>query len=79
MELGHSSLNIMFFTEFSPLFQEFVAQPIAFAGGFVSGLLRLNLADEPVKTWLTQQGSTIPTDTNHHHTNGNGPQNITID
>jgi hypothetical protein len=70
----------MFFTEFSPLLQEFVAQPIAFAGGFVSGMLRLNLADEPVKTWLHKQGTAVSPDTNQRNGhNSNGPQNITID
>jgi hypothetical protein len=69
----------MFFSELSPLLQEFLTQPIAFAGGFVSGMLRLNLADEPVKTWLANQaGVTMPVATDSQH-NGHGPQNITID
>ncbi|NJK41673.1 MAG: hypothetical protein HC934_10555 [Acaryochloridaceae cyanobacterium SU_2_1] len=41
--------------ELSPLFQELVNKPLAFLGGFASGLLRLNLAEEPVKSWLDQK------------------------
>jgi hypothetical protein len=71
----------MFFSEFSPLVQIFVAQPIAFAGGFVSGLLQLNLADEPVKSWLSHNMTVSGPSTPNPPQNGNsnGPQNITID
>jgi hypothetical protein len=73
----------MFFTEFSPLFQEFITQPIAFAGGFVSGVLRLKLSDDPVKTWLANQaGFTMPVEADpqqNGHGSGHGPQNIAID
>lgn len=69
----------MFVDELMPLFQELAGYPIAFLGGFVSGVLRLNLTEDPVKSWLDQQsGSAHPT---VGSTNGksNGPQSISID
>ena len=72
----------MFIEELLPLFKEFTQHPVSFAGGFVSGILRLSLNDDPVKTWLAQQTNTskttFPTSTNGTH-NGNGPQTISID
>lgn len=72
----------MFLEELMPLFKEFTQHPASFAGGFVSGILRLSLNDDPVKSWLAQQTNTpvtpFPTSTNGTH-NGNGPQTISID
>ncbi|MGB3756037.1 MAG: hypothetical protein WBA07_06650 [Rivularia sp. (in: cyanobacteria)] len=72
----------MFLEELLPLFKEFTQHPASFAGGFVSGILRLSLADDPVKSWLAQQtnrpATTFPTSTNGRN-NGNGPQTISID
>ena len=71
----------MFVDELTPIFKELTQRPVSFLGGFFSGLLRLNLADEPVKSWLDQQsGSTAYTSTTHDH-NGKttGPQSISID
>ncbi|AFY53804.1 hypothetical protein Riv7116_1235 [Rivularia sp. PCC 7116] len=70
----------MFLEELMPLFQEFTKHPASFMGGFVSGVLRLSLADDPVKSWLAQQTNTtnFPTSTNGTH-NGSGPQTISID
>lgn len=45
----------MFLDELRPLAKELLANPIAFAGGFASGLLRLNLREDPVKSWLEKQ------------------------
>ena len=73
----------MFIDELSPLVQEFVYKPVAFMGGFVSGLLQLNLADDPVKSWLDQEiaapRSTPTTSGFDSRNNGNGPQPIDID
>jgi hypothetical protein len=68
----------MFLDELTPLLKELAGQPVAFLGGFVSGLLRLNLGDDPVKSWLDQHaGSTTGTSA---YTNGrSGPQAIDID
>ncbi|MGG6265087.1 hypothetical protein ACQ4M3_06515 [Leptolyngbya sp. AN03gr2] len=68
----------MFITELSPLVQELAQQPVAFLGGLFSGLLRLSLNEEPVKTWLNQQTTTVYV-TNPHNGNGNGPKSISID
>lgn len=71
----------MFIDELSPIFKQFTQHPISFLGGFVSGLLRLNLADDPVRSWLDQQlSSTTTTSTTQAH-NGKtgGPQSISID
>ncbi|GAB4190907.1 MAG: hypothetical protein Fur006_33460 [Coleofasciculaceae cyanobacterium] len=72
----------MFLDELSPIWQELTQQPIAFMGGFFSGVFRLNLADDPVKSWLEQQtGSTPYTASTSGSENGktNGPQSITIE
>jgi hypothetical protein len=72
----------MFLDELSPLWKELTQQPIAFMGGFFSGMFRLNLADDPVKSWLDQQtGSTTYTATTPSSENGktSGPQSITIE
>lgn len=68
----------MFLDELSPFVQELIGHPAAFLGGVASGLLRLNLADDPVQDWLRRQGAT-PTPTNSNHQNGSGPKTITID
>ncbi len=47
----------MFLEELIPLYQEVSKQPIAFMGGFFSGLLRLNLSEEPLASWLKSQMS----------------------
>ena len=38
----------MFLDELTPIVKELVEQPVAFLGGFFSGMLRLNLNDDPV-------------------------------
>ncbi len=68
----------MFLEELTPLVKELAGHPVAFLGGFVSGLLRLNLAEDPVKSWLDQtSGSSLTAPS----TNGksSGPQSINID
>ncbi|MEM9924755.1 MAG: hypothetical protein AAF915_13545 [Cyanobacteria bacterium P01_D01_bin.50] len=72
----------MFLEELLPLFKEFTQHPASFMGGFVSGVLRLSLNDDPVKSWLEQQTNTT---TYSNSTNGtqngtsNGPQTISIE
>ncbi|MEG4443145.1 hypothetical protein QUA82_35425 [Microcoleus sp. F8-D3] len=72
----------MFLDELIPMAKELIEQPIAFAGGFLSGLLRLNLHEDPVKSWIdSQAGSTSYTTPPAEPTNGKstGPQSISID
>ncbi len=73
----------MFLDELSPLFKELMNSPVAFMGGLASGLLRLNLDQDPVKSWLEKQGAAA--DSNHDDNGGsgggssNGPTSISID
>ncbi|MFM7366050.1 MAG: hypothetical protein ACKO11_16440 [Cuspidothrix sp.] len=72
----------MFISELSPLFQELAQHPVSFLGGFVSGVLRLNLNEDPVKSWLDKKGcgncsSSVSTEANNGK--ATGPQQITID
>ncbi|PLZ85599.1 hypothetical protein CEN45_18780 [Fischerella thermalis CCMEE 5198] len=72
----------MFVDELTPIFQQLARHPISFMGGFFSGVLRLNLADDPVKSWLNQQtGSNIHTTSTVEQNNGkpSGPQSIAIE
>ncbi len=73
----------MFVDELAPLFKELTQHPVSFLGGLCSGFLRLNLNDDPVKSWLEQQGGTtayssFSTEQNHNG-NSKGPQSISID
>ncbi|AVH64438.1 hypothetical protein CDG77_14500 [Nostoc sp. 'Peltigera membranacea cyanobiont' 213] len=72
----------MFINELSPLFREFIQHPASFVGGLFSGVLRLNLADDPVKSWLDQQtrsNSYTSSTTDRHNGKTSGPQQISID
>ncbi|MEM9904275.1 MAG: hypothetical protein AAF921_04540 [Cyanobacteria bacterium P01_D01_bin.44] len=67
----------MFLDELTPIVKEMLSQPVAFLGGFASGLLRLNLSDDPVKSWLDKQADG---DTSMPKTAPpKGPQTISID
>lgn len=67
--------------ELKPIVEGFTREPIAFLGGLFSGLLKLNLYDDPVKSWLDQQGASTPraSTPSNDKNNGDGPQSITID
>jgi hypothetical protein len=73
----------MFMNELTPLFKQLAQHPVSFMGGFVSGVLRLNLAEDPVKGWLDKQfgatSDTTPTSETHNNGKANGPQSISID
>ncbi|WP_404787326.1 hypothetical protein [Altericista sp. CCNU0014] len=73
----------MFVQELSPIFQEFVQKPVAFLGGFASGILRLNPSEDPLRTWLDRGlGVTVSpssTTSEGNNSNGSGPQSIDID
>lgn len=70
----------MFLDELSPFLQELTRQPVAFLGGFVSGVLRLNLDEDPVKSWLNNQNVTVGDSAVMPNGNSNnGPQKISID
>lgn len=72
----------MFLDELTPVMRELAGHPVAFLGGFFSGLLRLNLAEEPVKAWLDQHGGYPGSNSTSAPTSngrGSGPQSISID
>lgn len=69
--------------ELSPLLRALSEQPTGFLGGFFAGLFRMNLTEDPVKGWLTEQirKDSIPVSATVTNSNGNGrgPQAIAID
>ncbi|MGK7937813.1 MAG: hypothetical protein AB4206_18775 [Xenococcaceae cyanobacterium] len=68
----------MFLSELSPIFKELLQQPLAFTGGFCSGILRLNFNEEPLASWLSKQGWANNQDIST--TKGSeGPQSISIE
>ncbi|MEM6450208.1 MAG: hypothetical protein AAF703_07840 [Cyanobacteria bacterium P01_D01_bin.105] len=76
----------MFMDELTPFVQELARQPVAFAGGFFSGLFRLDLTEDPVKSWLNKQGadplgtsSTASKPSDSHSNGAKGPQSIDIE
>ena len=71
----------MFLDEFTPLVKELTQHPVAFVGGFVSGVLKINLADDPVKSWLDQQAGTsgYTPDLKNNASKTTGPQTISIE
>lgn len=72
----------MSFDELTPLLQELAHNPVAFLGGFMAGALRLDLSEDPVKSWLEQQGgavSTVAGEGTSASGKKSGPQSISID
>lgn len=72
----------MFVDELTPFVKELARQPIAFCGGFFSGLFNLDLEEDPVKSWLNKQGADSTTGTTAStmpNNNSKGPQSIDID
>ena len=71
--------------ELTPVLKELTQYPIAFLGGFVSGLLGVKLTDDPVKSWLQEQGvaSTVTSNSDigqsRNGGSSSGPQSISID
>lgn len=74
----------MFVDELTPFVRELARQPVAFCGGFFSGLFNLDLSEDPVKSWLNKQGAD-PTAVGSNNSfgsstaNSKGPQSIDID
>lgn len=68
----------MLLTELTPILKELAKEPVAFCSGFMSGVLRLNLSDDPVKTWLAKQAGFTATVSKPDESKS-GPQSIDID
>jgi len=71
----------MFLDELSPVVKELTQHPVAFLGGLCAGLLRLNLEDDPIKSWLDQQAGEVTgkSEENGKADTGRGPQSIAIE
>ena len=69
----------MLLNELTPILKEFTKEPAAFCSGFISGVLRLNLTDDPVKTWLEKQAGFTPTSSQTGSVSQKRPQSIDID
>lgn len=73
----------MFLDELTPIAKEFIQNSGAFLGGFMSAVLRLNLNDDPVKTWIDRERGGVsgvsPTTPPENGKSNGGPQSISID
>ncbi|AFY34921.1 hypothetical protein [Calothrix sp. PCC 7507] len=72
----------MFIDELSPIFKEFTQYPVSFLGGLFSGVFRLSLTDDPVKSWLDKNlsNTTYNSSINEaHNGKASGPQQISIE
>ncbi len=69
----------MFLSELTPALQKLIQQPVAFTGGFVSGILQLKLNEEPLSQWLEKQGYNPTNNNNSTTANNSRPQSINID
>jgi hypothetical protein len=66
--------------ELKPIFTEFTTQPIAFLGGLVSGLLRLDPSQDPLKGWLQNQNINASSDKSvSDRVTEKSPKSISID
>jgi hypothetical protein len=63
--------------ELRPIIRELTIQPTAFLGGLVAGFLRLDLNEDPLRTWLGQQG--VASSGDRPTSKKSGPQSISID
>ena len=74
---------MMFLDELTPLFQELVQKPLAFTGGFVSGVLKLNPETDPLMGWISQTTgldfSNPMGNSSDDDDNNSGPQTINIE
>ncbi len=69
----------MLLNELTPILKELTKEPIAFCNGFVSGILRLDLNDDPIKSWLEKQAGYTSTTPQTDSGNRQSPQSIDID
>ena len=69
----------MLFNELTPILKELTQEPVAFCSGFISGALRLNLTDDPVKSWLEKQAGFTPTNNPTPSNDTKKPKSIDIE
>ena len=73
---------MMFLDELNPLFQELIQKPLAFTGGFVSGVFKLNPETDPLMGWISQTTGldfSDPTSSDSSKDDNSGPQTIDIE
>ena len=69
----------MLLNELTPIFKELAKEPVAFCSGFISGVLRLNLTDDPVKTWLEKEAGFTATSSQTESSKPQKPKSIDIE
>lgn len=70
----------MFISELTPVLQKLIQQPVAFASGFVSGILQLKLNEEPLSKWLEKERhKSVHHNNSANPNNSDRPQSINID
>ena len=69
----------MLFNELTPILKELTQEPVAFCSGFISGALRLNLTEDPVKSWLEKQAGFTPTNNPNSSSDTKRPKSIDIE
>jgi hypothetical protein len=69
----------MLLNELTPILKELTKEPVAFCNGFISGVLRLNLTDDPMKTWLEKQAGYTPNYSQTRPGTREEPQSIDIE
>ena len=79
--IKHLNKNLKFIPmdELKPIVNEFLGQPVAFFGGLVSGFLKLDLQQDPLKSWLEKQGASPTVVSADSNGKKDGPQSISID
>lgn len=69
----------MFMDELMPIFKELTKQPIAFLGGFCSGILGISIYEEPLSSWLANQVGAESDASYSQAGSKDGPQSISIE
>lgn len=68
----------MFMDELTPILKELTKQPLAFLGGFCSGILGLSIHEDPLKSWLAKQVDP-ESEASFPAGGSTGPQSISIE
>lgn len=63
--------------EMNEVWKTFLSNPVPFCGGFLSGLLRLDVKQDPLRSWLESQGLRVEEPPPSGRSNG--PQSISIE
>ncbi|MCF2970344.1 hypothetical protein L1047_03930 [Synechococcus sp. Nb3U1] len=61
--------------ETNDVWKEFLSHPVPFCGGLLSGLLGLDIKQDPLRSWLESQGLMME----DKSSSGEGPKSISIE